>query len=150
MKQTVIHKELLQKAKRYLIGTRQCNPVFIERGSASLCEFPDVIGWDARECVVIECKASLEDFRADKKKACRTNGDGLGSQRFFLVPIGIQQAVEKELPDGWGLLVDDRPGLPGTFIRQVRFKNSGRHKRNFKAEVLFLRSRVLEIQRFGV
>lgn len=99
-----MHKDLLLKAKQWLIGTNRCNPVFIERGSQRLCEFPDAIGWDAKECIVVECKASLEDFRADKKKACRLTG-GLGSQRYFMIPQALRSVVEKEMPQGWGLLV---------------------------------------------
>lgn len=139
-----MHKELLLKAKSWLAGTNRCNPVFIERGSQRLCEFPDAIGWDAHECIVVECKASLDDFRADKKKACR-NGGGLGSKRYFMVPAALQEAVEKELPEGWGLVVMNEHGI----VNRVRFKDSANHERNHQAEVFFLRSRILEIQRFG-
>ena len=64
------HEELCERALRWLRGTRRCNPVFSRCASCS--EIPDAIGWSSahgwRGSTVIECKTSLSDFHADKKK----------------------------------------------------------------------------------
>ena len=60
------HDELCERGKRWLSGTRRCNPVFSR--CASCAEIPDAIGWSSDGSTVIECKTSLSDFYADKKK----------------------------------------------------------------------------------
>src|SRR5258708_21329728 len=64
------HEQLCQRAKRWLHGTRHCNPVF--SNLASCGEVRDAIGWSSvhnwRGSTVIECKRSVSDFYADKKK----------------------------------------------------------------------------------
>ena len=65
------HKELSDRAMRWLHGTMRCHPVFA--GLASCAEVPDAIGWTSRYqfrgSIVVECKTSHSDFLADKKKA---------------------------------------------------------------------------------
>jgi hypothetical protein len=61
------HEELCERARRWLGGTRRCNPVF--SNCASCAEVPDAIGWSSGDgSTVIECKISVSDFYADKKK----------------------------------------------------------------------------------
>lgn len=64
------HRQLCERALRWLSGTRRCNPVFA--GIASCSEIPDAIGWSScyghEGSTVIECKASRTDFYADRKK----------------------------------------------------------------------------------
>jgi hypothetical protein len=64
------HEELCERARRWLHGTRRCNPVF--SNLASCGEVPDAIGWASAYkwygSTVIECKTSVSDFYADKKK----------------------------------------------------------------------------------
>ncbi len=64
------HGELCERAKRWLRGTRRCDPVF--SNCASCAEIPDAIGWSSAGSwygsTVIECKTSLSDFYADQKK----------------------------------------------------------------------------------
>ncbi len=64
------HEELCERARRWLAGSRRCNPVF--SGIASCDEIPDAIGWSScygwRGSTVVECKTSLSDFRADQRK----------------------------------------------------------------------------------
>ena len=64
------HDQLCERAKRWLSGTRRCNPVF--SNCASCAEIPDAIGWSSshqwRGSTVIEVKTSIADFYADKKK----------------------------------------------------------------------------------
>ena len=64
------HEELCERARRWLSGTRRCDPVF--SNIASCREIPDAIGWSsswkARGSTVIECKTSRADFVADHQK----------------------------------------------------------------------------------
>lgn len=64
------HAELCLRAIRWLRGTRRCNPVYSL--NASCAEIPDAIGWSSTYSwygsTVIECKTSLSDFYADRKK----------------------------------------------------------------------------------
>ena len=112
------HDELVQMAVRHLHGTRRCAVVIRERGSG--LEIPDVIGWGtAGFSIVVECKVSMPDFYADRKKLGRRGnpGLGMGQERYYLVPAGLlkRQEVFKitdndrtdpypQLPAGWGLL----------------------------------------------
>ena len=138
----LMHKQLCEIGKLYLINSRQCNPVFIEKGSAKLSEFPDVIGWNSSECIVIECKTSMQDYYADLKKPHREEG-GLGNLRYYLVPEEMQNI---DPCNGWGLLVARHANVRPEMIRG---KNSLEFKRTHEKEVLFMRSRIMEIQRFG-
>lgn len=67
------HDALCNRALRWLSGTRRCQPVF--NNIASCAEIPDAIGWSScyghRGSTVVECKTSMADFYADKKKYWR-------------------------------------------------------------------------------
>lgn len=66
-------------------------------------ETPDVLGWTTRESILIECKISVNDFKADARKSFRRNPEwGAGKQRYYLVPKGLI-GLDK-LPEGWGLI----------------------------------------------
>lgn len=98
------HQELVRVARLWLIKARHCNVVLCEKVSPT-GESPDAIGWrNGRHSILIECKASLPDFRRDRDKWFRFDGVGvgLGQQRFFMAPQGI--IPRSELPEGWGLL----------------------------------------------
>jgi len=64
------HEELCDRARRWLRGTRKCEPVF--SGIGSCAEIPDAIGWSScyawRGSTVIECKTSRSDFYSDRNK----------------------------------------------------------------------------------
>lgn len=68
-------------------------------------EVPDAIGFRAAGvddgCVIVECKTSRADFRADGAKPHRLQ-DGMGNWRYYLTLPGLICA--SELPAGWGLL----------------------------------------------
>ena len=139
------HKELVRIGKLYLSFTKGCNPVFCEKGSAGINEFPDVIGFKALETFVIECKTSVSDFMADLKKNFRiVEDEGMGTQRYYLMPPEIYEKVKEKIPDGWGVLVINQ-GV----AQQIRFKGSKDFKSNLQAERNYLRSRIFEIQEFG-
>jgi len=143
----VTHKQLVQLAKLWLMKSKGCNPVFTEKGSAQNSEFPDAIGWESSDCLIVECKVSVSDFHADKNKDFRINGQGLGKYRYYLIPKENLDLVKNYLPEGWGLVVaDSEHSMP----HQERLMGSKEFISNIEAERNFLRSRILEIQRFGM
>jgi hypothetical protein len=96
------HAQLVEKAVRWLRQYR-CGVVLSEQACIS-GEMPDAIGWK-RAChsVLIECKVTRSDFLADRAKPFRLKpGQGVGCERFYLVPGGL--VSREELPLGWGLL----------------------------------------------
>jgi hypothetical protein len=96
------HPQLVEKAVRWLRSYR-CGVVLSEQACVS-GEMPDAIGWK-RAChsVLVECKITRSDFLADRAKPFRRKPDqGVGCERFYLVPAGVVQ--REELPQGWGLL----------------------------------------------
>ena len=96
------HSRLVDIAGRWLVRER-C-PVVITEMQASPTESPDALGFDAGgRSVLIECKASLADFRADSRKSFRVLPDtGMGTLRYYLAPMGMIPL--KDLPPRWGLL----------------------------------------------
>src|SRR5215469_10424185 len=80
-----------------------CGVVLSEQACVS-GEMPDAIGWK-RAChsVLVECKVTRADFLADRAKPFRRKPElGVGSERFYLTPVGLLR--REELPAGWGLL----------------------------------------------
>lgn len=112
------HAQLVEKAVHWLRCYR-CGVVLSEQACVS-GEMPDAIGWK-RAChsVLIECKMTRPDFLADRAKPFRLKpGNGVGCERFYLVPAGLIR--HEELPLGWGLL----ECLSGTIeIRRPSDKN---------------------------
>jgi len=96
------HAQLVEKAVRWLRRYR-CGVVLSEQACIS-GEMPDAIGWK-RAChsVLVECKVARSDFLADRAKPFRLKpAEGVGCERFYLVPAGLLR--REELPAGWGLL----------------------------------------------
>ena len=96
------HSQLVEKAVHWLRRYR-CGVVLSEQACVS-GEMPDAIGWK-RAChsVLVECKVTRADFLADRVKPFRLKPeDGVGCERFYLVPAGLVR--REELPAGWGLL----------------------------------------------
>ncbi|HZZ17059.1 MAG TPA: hypothetical protein VFE08_13985 [Candidatus Sulfotelmatobacter sp.] len=96
------HAQLVDKAVHWLRRYR-CGVVLSEQACVS-GEMPDAIGWK-RAChsVLVECKVTRGDFLADQAKPFRVDpADGVGCERFYLVPAGLVR--REELPVGWGLL----------------------------------------------
>jgi hypothetical protein len=96
------HAQLVDKAVHWLRRYR-CGVVLSEQACVS-GEMPDAIGWK-RAChsVLVECKVTRGDFLADRSKPFRMKpSDGVGCERFYLVPSGLIR--REELPVGWGLL----------------------------------------------
>ena len=98
----VSHDDLVAIGCRWLRNSIGCGVVVTELVSYAN-ETADVLGWKESTSILIECKTSLSDFRADAKKPFRQRPDsGVGEHRFFLTPRGLLSDVE--LPEGWGLL----------------------------------------------
>jgi len=98
----VTHAQLIKAAEGWL-RSRRCRIVLSEQ-TADSGEVPDVIGWrpDCRS-LVIECKVSRADFFGDQNKLVRRKPhQGMGCERYYLVPKGLLKT--EELPKGWGLL----------------------------------------------
>ena len=96
------HSQLVEKAVEWL-RSYGCGVVLSEQACAS-GEMPDAIGWK-RPChsVLVECKVSRPDFRADGNKTFRQKSKlGMGCERFYFTPRGLVDP--SETPRGWGLL----------------------------------------------
>jgi len=74
--------------------------------SGSGIEIPDAIGWKGSggRSILVECKVSRSDFRADAKKVHRHPmiRSAVGQSRYYLVPRGL--LAPEEVPEKWGLL----------------------------------------------
>ena len=138
------HNELTKYGKQWLKKAKKCNPVFTEQGSANFSEMPDVIGFKADICIVVECKISKSDLYADRKKLFREKG-GLGDERYYLITAELYEECKNFDFRGWGIIVCTEFGV----IKKARGTYSIEFKSNIKNERDFLRSRILEIQRFG-
>lgn len=92
------HTDLVEIARRWL--TKQCAVVITEMANMS-GETPDAIGWRSGHSIAIECKVSIQDFRANKKKGYRYR-NGMGQQLYFLTPKGL--IAYHEIHSGIGLL----------------------------------------------
>lgn len=110
------HDQLVDQARRWLssrfgrsyrdprLDARPGCPVVITEMTTLNPETPDVIGWDSEGTpIVVECKASRSDFRADHKKTFRQPGQiALGKLRYYMCPAGL--IVPEQVPTEWGLL----------------------------------------------
>jgi hypothetical protein len=95
------HAELVQRAARWLRGTRRCGLVLVECQAYCCQEIPDAIGWDGRgRSTLVECKVSVGDFYADRRKPGAKAR--VGHFRYYMTPPGLLDP--KRLPPGWGLL----------------------------------------------
>lgn len=99
------HAELVELAATWLRNTRRCGVVLTERGDVGRA---DALGWmrtgHAPYCILVECKRSVSDFKADRYKLCRQDHDwhGIGDERYYFTPSGLLRP--EQLPAGWGLL----------------------------------------------
>ncbi len=137
------HKELVKEAKTWLLTAKGCNPVFCEKGSQGCSEMPDAIGWTTEECIVIECKTSRSDLIANGKKSL-----ALGNKKYFMMTKDLFNQCKDIIPDGFGIVTIN--GCDGNwYSRQERFKDSTIFPRCHMSEIRYLRSRILEVQRYG-
>ena len=133
------HDELVDRAGRWLLNSYRCKLVIIRAQPWSCREHPDAIGWNhAGESVVLECKMSRDDFRADRQKAWRTHGAGMGGKRFYMIPESLRQSdgAHLRVPQGIGLLI------VGTRRVTVQREAEGRQDRGWAEEICLLVSRL--------
>lgn len=98
---TLTHRQLIWRAEAWLKKVKRCAVVFTERGCAD--ERADAIGWDYQgESYLIECKASLADFRYDQSKPHRKNGVGFGLHRYYMAQAGV--VAPASVDQAWGFL----------------------------------------------
>lgn len=98
------HVDLVTRAERWLRNTLGCSVVVTETVGATK-EIPDALGWKFKSgrSLLVECKTSLSDFRADKNKLCRLDAiNALGAERYYFAPEGI--IPHEEVPENWGLV----------------------------------------------
>jgi len=134
------HDELIEIGRKWLIksyaaqadyGHYGCGVVLTELCAATRYgEQPDILGYSTKTTILIECKTSLSDFRADKNKFSRNFGKGIGGQRWYLAQEGIIKI--ESLPDKWGLL----EVTPKKIVKVV--KRTEIHERDFKSEMNML------------
>lgn len=105
-------------AVQWLRYTRGCPLVAIERGLGP-CN-PDVIGVEkSRFLTEVEIKRTMADFRANAQKQSLKIRELCGKiypipkHFYFLVPVGMVDAVKAELPPGAGLLSFGKPSPYG-------------------------------------
>ncbi len=139
----ITHSQLVKDAAHWLRCAKNCNPVFTEKGSANIGEMPDAIGFTAKSSIVVECKVSKSDLYADRKKPHRTEG-GMGNCRYYLLTRELYEECKDFDFRGWGVVITERGQ-----VCQVRGKGSAEFESCLAAERTFLRSRILEVQRFG-
>lgn len=103
------HDELVEKARRWLIGTERCAVVITEMDSGA-GECPDAIGFHPSYSVSIECKSNRADFLRDKKKLHVRSDRGMGHKQYYLAPPGVIK--RGDLPDfKYGILEPRGRGL---------------------------------------
>ena len=98
------HTELVNRAVKWLKNFIHCRVVLSEHVAYTRSgEIPDCIGWVHNKSILVECKTSLSDFYADRKKLARhVDFPALGAWRFFLTPPGM--VPKDKIRYGWGLL----------------------------------------------
>ena len=133
------HDDLVDRAARWLLNSFGSKLVIVNAKPWSCREHPDAIGWNqAGESVVVECKVSLEDFRAERNKPWRTHGAGLGFKRFYMIPESLWQSDRPRLfvPQGTGLLI------VGSRYVTIFQQAEGRQLRDWAEEICLLVSRI--------
>jgi len=96
------HSQLVKKAVRAC--HTECYVVATETKTQFAGESPDVIGWtNTGQSILYECKASIEDFLQDQKKAFRINPAlGMGDHRYYFTYPGLIHP-NRLTESGWGL-----------------------------------------------
>ncbi len=138
------HKEIVQQAT-YWLRNIQRHTIVLTEFCTSTSETPDCFGFCSNSCsTLIECKASLPDFSADRKKLFRKRPEqGMGLYRYYMAPYGLIKP--DEMPEKWGLI--EISIAPQGFHKDITKKAEPFYDRNYAAEITLLVSilRRLEI-----
>lgn len=97
-----------------------CYPIVLEDVHVTaVTEQPDVFAFTTwGNTLLVECKASMSDFRADAKKSFRRRPEmGMGRERYYCFPEGLA-IHEEDIPAGWGVMIvgDGKRGKPSVRI----------------------------------
>lgn len=99
------HKQLVDRAKRWLLGHNGGCTIAVGELVTSAGEIPDAIGFmvGGGISVLLECKISRADYLKDKNKIYRLQKEyGMGNFRYFFTPKGLLPL--EDIPEKWGLL----------------------------------------------
>lgn len=145
------HKELVEIGYTWLMKEAKCSFALKELRCYTP-ERPDVLGFCATtgDSILIECKVSREDFKADLKKWFRSSCHlGMGDYRFYLSSEEIITTRDLEsLYPPWGLLWASEDGK--VVMKEGEMKGIGIFKHdavNRKAERAMLISALRRIQK---
>lgn len=128
---------LVELAAKWLHSQR-CAVVITEMASSE-SETPDAIGWRSGSSILIECKASVSDFRADAKKSFRRYPEwGMGCERYFCALAGT--LTPEMIPEKWGLLLWN-----GKRMTVARKPEAQRGEHGARAEIRLLLSAMRRI-----
>ena len=101
----ITHDQLVIRAKKWLEtthGTKFACGVVLAEFKCTISEIPDIIGFNDHSSILIECKVSRTDFKADKYKSHRHYIKGLGNYKYYLTLPHV--ACAEDIDNGWGLL----------------------------------------------
>lgn len=111
------HSDLVEIGAKWVKKVKRFPIVAKEMKCSGSREQPDVIAFTSNSSLMIECKTSISDFKADFKKPERIGVlNAIGNYRLYLAPKGL---IGVDLiPEKWGLLEVDEAGV----VEEVKFK----------------------------
>jgi len=119
------HSLLIDKAAKWL-ERKGCAVVITDMAHGGP-ETADAIGWRGTHSILIECKASVSDFRADSQKSFRRSPEsGMGCRRYFCAMSGMLHP--DKLPPKWGLLEWDGKKMRETKKPEYHHDNAARQE----------------------
>lgn len=125
VRNTLTHSLLIEHASKWL--QRKGCAVVITDMTHGGPETADAIGWRGKQSTVIECKASVADYRADSKKSFRRMPEsGMGCLRYFCAMRGMLNP--DKLPPKWGLLEWDGKKMRETKKPEHNRENGAREE----------------------
>lgn len=131
------HTQAVNRMAKWLQFTKRF-PIVVKELSTNAMEIPDVIAFHGGASMLIECKVSRSDFKADKDKRWRRiAAEGMGDHRYFAAPEGILKP--EEIPGGWGLLE-----ITERCINTLKLPE--KQPKNARSELVFLTSVIRRLQ----
>lgn len=121
------HGQMVKLAAEWLKNHCKCRVVASEL-NITLSEVPDAIGWKASgESIVVECKASISDLKADEKKRFNRLDYAMGDWKYYFLTDDIDPVA---VPTKYGIIRKLEYGL--MIERKPAFRE--RHEKSFLAE----------------
>ena len=141
------HPELVNRAERWLYNTLRCGYVITEKMSNAR-ERPDALGLREYYTILVECKASVIDFKKDINKWFRKKPyEGMGDYRYYLVPDRMIDVTD--IPENWGLLYAGKRSIK--IVKKVFFEYKGKtgeiaNPKNMMSEYMLMYSKLRELR----